>query len=142
MAGSFRPWSLPTKELSWRRLLACACIAASICVGCGDEQKKAAADAGAPDASRGPVLDPALDQALAGAASGRPAGSGAPGGPSGAGAAGSGSAAPPENGIFAPGKADALQARDAPSKVELIDAGSGDKVTLAPGSTVASRSSR
>jgi hypothetical protein len=117
MVGSFRWWSL----------LACASIAASMGTGCEDEQKKAAADAGVPDASRGPVLDPALDQALAGASSGRPAASGAPSSPGAA-----SSTAPPENGIFAPGKADALQATTAPSKIELIDAGAGDKVTLAP----------
>lgn len=115
-----------TARRRWWSLLAFAPVAcaAVLATGCEGDEKKAPVDAGAADANTGPVLDPALEKAMAGAASAKPATSAAPSGGNGNG--------PPETGIFAAGKADALQAVDAPSKIELIDAGSGDKVTLAP----------
>jgi len=94
---------------------------AGFSIGCQDEKKPApVADAGAADASTGPVVGGKLGEALAAAAA-------APSVPDAAPDAGSG---PPETGIFPAGAADAAQAPDAPPKIELFSDGSDPKVPL------------
>jgi hypothetical protein len=93
-------------------------------VGCEEEKKTSApvADAGAQDASAGPVLGGRLGAAVAAAANAPPSAN--PGAPPG------GAGAPPETGIFEAAAADAAQGPLAPPKIELFDTGKEPKLPL------------
>lgn len=91
---------------------------------CGSDNNAKPVDAGAPDGPQGPIVGGRLGAAIASAAAASSASAAAK-----AKAAGD---QPPENGVFGPGDADRILAKDAPPKVEVISDGDGTKVQLAP----------
>jgi hypothetical protein len=92
--------------------------------GCDDKKPTSPADAGAADAGASTlVLDKDLSAAMAAMSASAPPGAAS------AAAPGDG---PPQNGVFAPGAANAVIARGAAAKIEVLDKGREPRLAIAP----------